>query len=97
MKNQAAPATEVRAIPARRQVIESELMAPICTLALHGAVRLAPRCADNPVPYASARTSPTLTLGPPKVSRWRRHLQESAWGIASLLCTFYVAWYASFS
>jgi hypothetical protein len=30
-------------------------------------------------------------------SRWRRHLAQSAWGIASLLCTFYVAWYASFS
>jgi hypothetical protein len=34
---------------------------------------------------------------PPKVSRWQRHLGESAWGIASLLCTFYLAWYASFS
>lgn len=28
---------------------------------------------------------------------WRRHLAESAWGVASLLCTGYVAWYASFS
>ena len=124
MNNEASPAREVRAVLARHHVVESALLESIRALAPHEAASLARelrQCADDPAPYTTARSSPSLTLAPcelgaypvetvgapiasgrtprvpPTTSGWRRHLAESAWGIASLLCTFYVAWYASFS